>query len=273
MADLQLWLPTIAALLATGIFAGLLAGLLGVGGGIVIVPVLFFIFQSIGIPPGTAMPVATATSLLTIVATSLSSMRSHQRRGNIDWPLVKQWTPAMLVGVLAGTLTATLVHGLILSMVFGIVALLVALNMLLRASAEPLTDHLPGRPVQYGAAAGIGYVSVLMGIGAGTLGVPSMTAMNISAHRAVGTATVFGLVIALPSALLLLLVASTPAQAPAGTMGLVNLPGFLIILPMSTLMAPVGVRIGARLNAQRLKQVFAFFLAVVGIRMLWQSFF
>ncbi len=165
---------------------------------------------------------------------------------------------------------ATRVDGLVLSTVFGAVAIAVALNMLFRSGAPALRESLPALPGQVIMAGVIGCLSVMMGIGGGTLGVPTMTAFNVRAHRAVGTAAAFGLIIALPGALMMLTPA-TPEGAPPGTIGLVNLPGFVVIVPMTTLLAPVGVRLGARLDGAVLKKVFAVFLIVVGLRMLWQS--
>lgn len=265
------WLPIILALLVTGILAGVLAGLLGVGGGIVIVPVLYLIFQSLGISASTSMLVATGTSLMTIIPTSISSARAHHRRGNVDFVLLKRWLLPMLIGVLMGSILATRVNGIVLTGLFGCIAILVALNMLFRASAPPLRDQLPGLPAQLGLGGGIGFFSVMMGIGGGTLGVPTMTAFNVAAHRAVGTAALFGLVIALPGTLVMLFGASTPIGAPQGTFGMVNIPGFLVIVPMTTLLAPLGVKLGSKLDGSSLKKVFAIFLILVGSRMIWQT--
>lgn len=265
------YLPIALALVAAGALAGILAGLLGVGGGIVIVPVLYTVFTSIGISPATAMSIATATSLPTIVPTSISSARAHQRRGNVDPVLVRTWAVPLPVGVVAGSLVAVSTRGTLLSIVFGTLAVLVALNMLLRAKAPPLRPALPGFAGQSVMASTVGFFSVLMGVGAGTLGVPMMTSCNVPPHRAVGTASLFGLFIALPASVILLTTGVTPPDAPPGTYGLVNLPGFAVVLPTTILLAPYGVKIGARLDPVRLKQVFACFLVLVGLRMLWQS--
>ncbi|WP_036186377.1 TSUP family transporter [Marinimicrobium agarilyticum] len=264
------WLPTILAMLATGALAGVLAGLLGVGGGIVIVPVLYFVLQGLGVDPDVAIRVATGTSLLVIVPTSLSSVRSHHRRGNVDWALIKRWWPFMVLGVIAGSATALVVKGQVISGVFGVIALLVAANMLFRPKAPPVADSLPGLPGQGLMASGIGYFSVMIGIGGGTLGVPLLTACNVAPHRAVGTAAFFGLLIALPGATAMLL-AQTPTGAPAGMVGLVNLAGFAAIVPLTVLLAPVGTWLGSKLDALWLKRVFAIFLCISGARMLMQT--
>ncbi len=270
MSALIEWFPVLAALVGAGILAGILAGLLGVGGGIVIVPVLFLVFQSLDISPASAMLIATSTSLLTIVPTSIASARAHHARGNVDLALFRAWLPAMVAGVVLGSITASRVNGLLLTGVFGVVAVAIALNNIFRPKAPPLRDGLPARPWQWLIAAVIGGISVMMGIGGGTLGVTAMTAFNVVAHRAVGTAALFGLVIALPGALLMLLLPETPADAPAGTVGAVNLPGFLAIVPMTMLFAPLGVKIGSGLSGVTLKKIFSAFLLVVGGRMLWQ---
>lgn len=266
-------LQVLAALLATGALAGVLAGLLGVGGGIVIVPVLYHILQVTGVSPGSAALIATGTSLATIVPTSLSSIRAHLRRGNIDGALLRRWGPPMVLGVVLATQIALRGGGGVVALVFGLVALLVAANMLLRAAAPPFVDGLPGRPWQWGMAFGVGGFSALMGIGGATLGVPLLTAFAYPAHRAVGTAAAFGLIIALPAVALLLLTGHTPADAPAGTVGVVNLIGFVCIVPLTVLLAPVGVRLGGWLDGARLKQVFALFLMLSGLRMVWQQLF
>lgn len=263
------WLPTIIAMIITGGFAGILAGLLGVGGGIVIVPVLYFVLQASGVSPATAMLVATGTSLLTIVPTSISSIRAHHKRGNVDWDLIKRWWPFMVVGVVLGSTFALHAKGHAASFIFGVVAILVAANMLFRAKAAPIAQQLPGKTGQGVMAGFIGFFSVIMGVGGGTVGVPLLTSCNYSPHRAVGTASVFGMLIALPGATAMLL-ATTPTDAPQGMIGMVNLPGFICIVPLTVLLAPTGAWIGSKLDSVMLKRVFAIFLCISGGRMLMQ---
>jgi uncharacterized membrane protein YfcA len=263
---------TILGLAATGAFAGVLAGLLGVGGGIVIVPVLFFLFQSFGVSAETAMVVATATSLATIVPTSISSIRSHRRKGNVDFTLLRRWAGFILVGVLVGSWLVTRVDGRWLTALFGVIATLSALNMLFRTGKSALFPQLPGMAGQSLMASSIGFLSSMVGIGGGTLSVPMLTACNYPAHRAVGTAAAIGLIISMPGALTMLVLGTTPADAPAGTYGLVNLLGFLCIMPLTVLFAPVGVAIAHKLDAAKLKRVFAVVLLITGVRMLGQLF-
>ncbi|PPC78684.1 hypothetical protein C4K68_04050 [Pokkaliibacter plantistimulans] len=264
------WLPVIIGLLGTGVVAGVLAGLLGVGGGIVIVPVLYWLFQHLGISAPTAMSVATATSLATIVPTSISSIRSHHKRGNVDFDLLKLWSPAIILGVILGASVSTHISGHWLTLMFGIIAMLVAINMLFRSKAAPLAQSLPGTWAQRFMGGCVGLLSVMVGIGGGTLGVPLLTSFNVAAHRAVGTAAAFGLLIALPGVITMLVTGSAPADAPVGTLGLVNLPGFALIVPLTVLCAPLGVALGQKLDQAMLKKIFAVCLAFTGTRMLLQ---
>lgn len=265
------WLPLVIALLLTGAAAGVIAGLLGVGGGIVVVPVLFFVLQEFGVSAASAMLIATATSLLVILPTSIASLRAHHRRGNVDWLLLKRWAPFMVAGVLAGSAFALQLKGEVTSAIYAVVALLAAANMLLRAKSPPLARQLPGMAGQGLMASTTGFFSVIMGVGGGTLGVPLLTACNYPAHRAVGTVSCFGLLIALPGAIAMLL-AETPADAPLGTIGMVNLAGFALIAPLTVALAPLGARIGSTLKPVMLKRVFALFLCISGGRMLLQLF-
>ena len=263
------WLPVVLAMMATGCIAGLLAGLLGVGGGIVIVPVFYFVLETLGVPSSTAILVATGTSLLAIVPTSISSILAHNKRQNIDWILIKRWIPFMLFGVIAGSYLATEIEGRLISGLFGIIAIGVAMNMLLRANAKPFMQQLPHMAGQGVMASIIGFFSGMIGIGGGTLGVPMLSACNYPSHKAVGTAAVFGLLISLPGAMVMLL-ASTPSNAPQATIGFVNFAGFLCIVPLTVLLAPVGAKLGAKLDSVMLKRIFSLFLCISGSRMLIQ---
>jgi uncharacterized membrane protein YfcA len=265
-------LPTIFALIATGIFAGLLAGLLGVGGGIVIVPVLFFLFQSFDVSAQSAMLIATATSLATIVPTSLSSIKSHHSAGNVDLSLLKSWGAFILIGVVIGSLLVTQYGGQWLSALFGVIASLSAINMLFRAGKTSFADSLPGKFAQRVIASCIGFFSAMIGIGGGTLSVPILTAYSYPAHKAVGTAASIGLIISLPAAITMLTIGVTPSDAPFGTYGLVNLLGFVCIVPLTVIFAPIGAKLANVMDANLLKRVFAVVLLITGLRMLTHLF-
>lgn len=265
-------LSTFLALVATGVFAGILAGLLGVGGGIVIVPVLFFLFQSFGVSPESAMLVATATSLATIVPTSISSIRSHHHKGNVDFELLTRWALFIFIGVLAGSWLVTRVEGTLLTLLFGIIATLSALNMLLRTNKPAFFQQLPNSAGQSLMATSVGFFSAMVGIGGGTISVPLLSIYNYPTHKAVGTAAAIGLIISLPGALTMLAIGTTPVDAPVGTFGLVNVIAFACIVPLTVLFAPVGATLAAKLDAGKLKKIFAVVLLITGVRMLGQLF-
>jgi uncharacterized membrane protein YfcA len=256
------------ALIGTGVCAGILAGLLGVGGGIVIVPVLFFLFQSFGVSSDSAMLIATATSLATIVPTSISSMRSHNQKGNVDFALLKRWSVFILIGVLGGSWLVTRVDGTMITMMFGVIAVLSALNMLFRTGKSALYQNLPGKEGQAVMSTFIGFFSSMVGVGGGTISVPLLTLYSYPAHKAVGTAAAIGLIISLPATLIMLTLGITPPDAPAGTFGLVNLFGFLCIVPLTVLFAPVGASLATKLDAVKLKRIFSLVLLLTGLRML-----
>ncbi|TLX61875.1 sulfite exporter TauE/SafE family protein [Stutzerimonas nosocomialis] len=266
------WLAgLVVALLVTGAVAGILAGLLGVGGGIVIVPVLYHLFTLLGIDPEVRMHVAVGTSLAAIIPTSIISARAHHRRGGLKPELLKPLIPSTLIGVLIGSLLSGVFSGPVLAAIFGVVALLVALNMALPRTLD-LRDGLPGRFGTGVLGLFIGAVSTLMGIGGGTLSVPALSAFRTPMHIAVGTGAALGVVISIPGALAYLINGlGVPARPPA-SLGYVNLLGLALIVPMTMLTAPLGARIAHAINPQLLKRLFALFLAITAARMLIGAF-
>ncbi len=257
-----------AALLATGVVAGLLAGLLGVGGGIVIVPILFNLLPFLGVPEHILMHVAIGTSLATIIPTSIVSAMSHHRRGSLDLGLVKSWWIAIGVGSVIGAYLGSGADDGVLMIFFGVVAVLVSANMLFQREGAYLRDGLPGGAAKQGIGFVIGGVSVTMGIGGGTLGVPILSAFNFPIRRAVGTASLLGLIIALPGAVAFILAGIGRTDLPPFSIGYANLIGFAMIVPATMLCAPVGARIANTINPRMLRMAFAFFLAVTAVRML-----
>lgn len=258
----------IAGMAVTGMIGGILAGLLGVGGGIVIVPVLFWVLHTFRIAPEHASHLAVATSLATIIPTSISSMRSHAKRGTVDRSLLRLWGPAVFVGALIGGGLAKVVSGDSLRAIFGVVGMLVAVNMALPKTLV-VSEALPvSKWVNRLIAGVIGIISSLMGIGGGTLSVPTLSAFSFPAHRAVGTAAAMGLLIAVPGVAGFLYAGLGVEGLPPGSLGYVSLPAALIIAPVSYLFAPLGTRLAHALDAKNLKRVFALFLAITAIRML-----
>ena len=264
------WLAALSvALLATGVIAGVLAGLLGVGGGIVIVPVLFQMFSFLDIDPSVRMHLAVGTSLATIIPTSIVSARAHHRRGAVDFDLLKSWGPAVLVGVLIGTAVGGYVKGQVLTGVFAVVALAVAANMAFRPEGSTVSDHLPGGVWKHAIGVVIGVFSAMMGIGGGTLSVPILGAFSYPIRRAVGTAAAIGLIIAIPgTAGFVLAGLDVPARPPA-SLGYVNLIGFALIVPTTMLAAPFGAKIAHTINPGLLRKAFALFLFLTSLRMIY----
>ena len=256
-------------LLVTGAVAGVLAGLLGVGGGIVIVPVLFLLFDFLDVPQAVAMHLAVGTSLATIIPTSISSARSHHAKGAIDVAMLKRWAPFIFVGALIGGIASRFISSDVLTAIFGTIALLVAINMALPKKVV-IADEMPTGPgAQAAVPAGIGLFSALMGIGGGTLTVPVLSAFSFPVHRAVGTASAFGLVIAIPAAAGFIWSGLGVADRPPASLGYVNLLAAVLIFSTSVLTAPYGSTLAHRLNPGALKRVFALFLFLTSIRMLW----
>lgn len=269
VSDIALY---VAALLATGVAAGFIAGLLGVGGGIVIVPVLYFVFTALGVSEAVKMQVAVGTSLSTIIFTSAMSVRAHHRRGAVDLDLLKNWAPGILVGVLAGTAIASVVGGIALTAVFGSVALIVAFYMAFSKPEWRLSDHLPGGIFKHAIATTIGLISALMGIGGGTLSVPTLTLSGYPIHRAVGTAAAVGFLIGVPGTIGMIVGGWGRPELPPFSLGFVSLIGLVLILPTSMAFAPLGARAAHALPVRGLRLAFAFFLAATSIRMLLKVF-
>lgn len=269
MPSLEILWPWIAAVLATGLLSGFVSGLLGVGGGIVIVPVLYVMLGLLDVSDDIRMKVAVATSLTTIVATSWSSASSHHKRGGIDFPLLKAWGPWILVGVIGGTALGGYVHAQVLTLVFAVTALLVAINMALRSKSEPLLPDFPNRGVKALSGMFVGSVSAMMGIGGGTLSVPILTAFGHDIRRAVGTASAIGFVIAVPGTIGYAISGFGVAGLPPFSLGFVNLVAFAALVPLSMLTAPLGARVAHTVPKQVLALSFSVFLFATSLRMFW----
>lgn len=271
MADytLAFLLVLAVAMLCTGAIAGVLAGLLGVGGGIVIVPVLFILFDYLDIPPQISMHIAVATSLATIIPTSISSARSHHKKGSIDLDLLKSWAPLIFIGAAIGGVLSKYLASTSLTLIFGVIALLVSINMALPKKLV-ISDELPKGVVGKGLLPSfIGGFSALMGIGGGTLSVPILSAFSFPIHRAVGTASAFGLVIAIPAVIGFIWSGWSADLRPPYSFGYVSLPAAVLIFSVSVFTAPLGAKLAHSLNPANLKKAFALFLFITSLRMLW----
>ncbi|MEQ8517323.1 MAG: sulfite exporter TauE/SafE family protein [Chromatocurvus sp.] len=268
----DLILAMISLLLLVGVAAGVLAGMLGVGGGIVIVPALYHLFAYLQIDPALQIHLAVGTSLATIIPTSLRSLIGHARRGAVDWTLMRGWAWPILAGVVLGTIAASIMDNRGLALVFASVASLVALHMGFAKSRWKLGNDLPAGVMQPLLPAGLGFVSVMMGIGGGTLSVPILTLFSYPIHRAVATAAGFGLIIAVPGALGFIVSGWGMDNLPPYSLGYVNLLAFAIIVPATLLSVPMGVKLAYALKPQPLRIAFAIFLALTAARMFFDLF-
>ena len=270
--DLGQLLPLIAIAVTAGVAGGILAGLLGVGGGIVIVPALYFALSTVGMDAAITMQVAVGTSLATIVFTSLSSGYGHFKRGAIDMDLLKLWAPSLLVGVVLGALLGGYVSGLILVGVFGVVAALVAIDMIFRKTKDDPTPR--GFPKSVWAALGVvtGALSAMMGIGGGTIGVPLLNFLGYDIRRAVGTSAAIGFIIGLPGAIVYALTGLGAEGLPPFSLGYVNLAAAAIIIPLTATFAHVGVKLVHSIPRRALRFAFGIFLMITSLRMLYDLF-
>ncbi|HEY4944280.1 MAG TPA: sulfite exporter TauE/SafE family protein [Rhizomicrobium sp.] len=258
-------------LVIAGVVGGLVAGMLGVGGGIVIVPVLYHVLDLMGIDPGVRMHIAVGTSLATIIPTSFSSTRSHNAKGAVDWELLRRWVAPMVVGVLIGSVLAGFARGQALALFFACVALPVAVHLAFFGETRRLSDHLPRGIAGLLLPAGIGGVSTMMGIGGGTVGVPAMTLCGVPIHRAVGTAAAFGAIISIPGTIGSILSGWGAQGLPPYSLGYVNLLGFILIAPASYFVAPFGAQIAHMTDVRKLRMLFAGFIAITAARMLYDA--
>ena len=269
---MEQWLILGVAMLATGTVAGVLAGLFGIGGGIVIVPVLETTLGLIGVDPAIRMHVAVGTSLATIIPTSISSARAHHQRKSVDVDIVKRWAVFVLVGAVLGAWIASMVHSRVLAIVFASLALLVAVKMLFFPDSRNLTNEVPRGPLVPIIPTAIGGFSSMMGIGGGTFSVMTLTLFNEPIHRAVGTAALFGLVISLPGMIGFAVAGWGDPRIPAGSLGFVSLVGFACIAPATVLAAPLGAKIAHGFSAQRLNMLFGAFLIIASLRLFFRAF-
>ena len=242
-----------------GLGTGFLAGLLGIGGGMLMVPFMTFILTAKGFPADYTVKMAVATSLATICFTSLSSVRAHHQRGAVMWPVVRLLSPGILLGALIGARLATALPGKILSVLFAIFVAFSATQMLLDRKPRP-SRTLPGRLGTFSMGWLIGTLSSLVGAGGAFISVPFMTWCNVRIHHAVGTSAALGFPIALAGTLGYILAGRDLPPMPAGSVGYLYLPGLIVIALASMTSAPLGARTAHRLDIRPLKKVFAIVL-------------
>lgn len=256
-------------IVCVGAIAGISAGLLGVGGGIVIVPVLFHLFTELGVPEEVRMHTAVGTSLGSIILTSISSVRAHRKRGAVDDGVLRSWGPYIFVGVIVGTVLAGYVKGQALTGVFAVIALIVSLHMAFGRKHWRLAETLPTGAGRISMAGFIGAFSAMMGIGGGTLSVPLFTLFGFPIHRAVGTASAIGFIIAIPGTIGFIIAGWGKPDLLPFSLGYVNLIGLVLIAPLSTAFAPYGAKLAHAMDTTNLKRAFAAFLALTSARMFY----
>lgn len=253
--------------LAAGAVAGLASGLFGIGGGLIIVPVLLFAFGLADVDAGVVMHLALGTSLMTIVVTSASSLRAHHRLGGIMWPVFRPLAVGLVIGAVGGAQIAGALPSDVLESIFAVFVLLMAARMAI-GGQPPAHRRLPGTPALVGTGGVIGVVSSIVGIGGGSLTVPFLVWCGTEMRKAVGTSAACGFPIAVSGAAGYVIAGWGAPELPAWSTGYVFWPAFAGIAAASVLLAPVGAKLAHRLPQPVLKRIFAAFLVIVGLRLL-----
>lgn len=271
MGDILSYWPFVLGLLATGVVSGIAAGLLGIGGGAIIVPALASALALLGYDSDVVQHVAVGTSLAIIIPTGIASARAHDKRGAVDHRILKLWAPVVVVATFAGGLMAGLYTGDALRIVFGVVALFIAANIVLPFQ-ERLMGHLRDSTLTHRiSAAVVGYISSLMGVGGGSLSVPTIHAFGASMHKAVGTGAAIGVFIALSGTLGFIISGWSVAGRPPLSLGYINVVALVLIGVTAAVCAPLGAALAHKLQQRTLKLAFAVFLTLVGLNMIWKA--
>ncbi len=269
--DLFTW-PLVAELLLLGLGTGFLAGLLGIGGGMLMVPFLTLILSHRGVPADMSVKMAIATSMATILFTSLSSVRAHHQRGAVRWALVRGMAPGIVLGgLLAGAGAFAVLKGQVLAGVFGLFVSFSATQMLRNKKPAP-SRQMPGMAGQTAAGTGIGFLSGLVGAGGGFVSVPFMTWCNVPIHNAVATSAALGFPIALANTVGYVVGGWNLPSALPGAVGFLYLPALAVIATASVTMAPLGARTAHAMDVGQLKKAFALLLYGLASYMLWKAF-
>lgn len=258
------------SLVVAGALTGLLAGVFGVGGGAVIVPILYEVFRVIGVPDDVRMPLCVGTSLAVIIPTSIRSFNAHRAKGMVDMSILKVWAAPVVLGVIVGSYIARYAPADLFKIIFVIVAVFSALRLLFASDRWQLGTQMPGKVLMniYGGI--IGVLSALMGIGGGQLSSLFMTFYGRPIHQAVATSSGLGVIISIPGALGYIY-AGWPKMdiLPPLSLGYVSFIGFLLFIPTSIWTAPIGARLAHRLSKRKLEVVFGIFLLLVAARFIW----
>jgi uncharacterized membrane protein YfcA len=259
------------AYLALGAFVGFFAGLLGIGGGSLMVPVLVMMFTAQAFSAGEVMHLALGSSMATIFFTSISSVRTHHAHGAVIWPIVARITPGIILGTLMGTQVASMVPTKTLALIFTLFICYVSVQMIINLKPQAHRE-MPGTLATAAVGAGIGFISCLVAIGGGVLSVPFMTWCNVKMQNAIGTSAAIGFPIALGGALGYMWTGWGVEGLPANSLGFVYLPAVIGVAAVSVLTAPIGARLTHQLPVKTLKRVFAAILLALAGKMMWGLF-
>lgn len=268
-AVLAYW-PFVVGMLATGVVSGIAAGLLGIGGGAVIVPALGNALLLMGFDADVVQHVAVGTSLAIIIPTGIMSARAHHKRGALDIEVFKLWAPFIVAGTFIGGLMAGWFSGDVLRIVFAVLAFLIAANILFSFQTRLMGHLKESAPTHRAAGFIVGYLSSLMGIGGGSLTVPTLVAFGHSMHKAVGTSAAIGVAIAVSGTLGFIISGWGVGDLPPLSIGYINLVALVLVGVLAAICAPFGAALAHRLDQKTLKYVFAAFLVLVGLNMLWK---
>lgn len=270
--SLQLF-QLIGVLMAAGLAAGFVAGLFGIGGGFVVVPALLLVFTVFGVDSDVLTHVAIGTSLATIIVTSSRSVHAHNKKGAVDFTIIRDWAPWLILGVAGGIALAQFMDGRSLKWIFSIGVFLMGLHFISPVLRDvKLSDEMPSGLTRIGLASFLGGFSALLGIGGGTIAVLTMTMCGRPIHQAVATAAGFGVIIAVPGALGFMVLGLGRDALPLGSFGYVNIVAVCAITAMSFITAPWGAKAAHALNAAALKRVFGIYLVATSAIVLWNSF-
>jgi len=268
MSDLPLSeLLTFALYLcAAGIIAGVLAGLFGIGGGTVLVPAFYEVFGAVDVPDDVRMHLALGSSMAIVVSTSVRSYTSHLKRGTPDIALLRSWVWAVPLGVLFAALIVSSISSFGLRFVFAIVSVIVGLKLLFNRDSWRLGDRLPENPARFIVGSFVGLVSTLMGIGGGVLNNTFMTLFGRPMHQAVGTSAGVGVLIAIPALLGYIWAGWGRGGLPPLSTGFVNWVTVFLIIPLTLLVTPYGVKLAHALSKQTLERTFGAYMLIVAAR-------
>ena len=263
-------MPSLLLFLLLGAYVGFLAGLLGIGGGFTIVPVLMEVFAHHGVALADQLPLAIGTSAASIVFTASASVRAHHKRGAVVWPIVMTMAPGLVIGSLIGPQIASALPMRVMSAIFGAVTLVTAARMVSTRTSKA-TRELPGRGALFGVGGAIGLLAGMVGTGGAFLAVPFLTRCNVKVHNAVATSAAIGWPVAVASAVGFVYAGWHVADLPAHSLGYVYLPALGGIVVMSMLLAPLGARVAHATSVAGLRKAFALMLTVLGLWMGWKA--